>query len=82
MRGSDERAGSVFSYVDLEARVRGDHRWGAIREIVNAALSDLSKAFSALYTDFVHDLRDRSVTPHIAVDGHLGKNLQAAQDGG
>jgi hypothetical protein len=26
-------------------------------------------------TQFVHDLRDRSVTPHIAIDGHL------AQDG-
>jgi transposase len=23
---------------------------------------------------FVHDLRDRSVTPHIAIDGHLSKN--------
>jgi hypothetical protein len=25
MRGSDEQSGSLFSYVDLEARVRGDH---------------------------------------------------------
>ena len=25
MRGSDERSGSLFSYVDLEARVRVDH---------------------------------------------------------
>ncbi len=24
-------------------------------------------------TDFIHDLRDRNVTPHIAVDGHLTK---------
>ena len=24
-------------------------------------------------TQFVHDLRDRSVTPHIAIDGHLSK---------
>ena len=52
MRGSDERSGSLFSYVDLEARVRGDHPLRVIREIANAALSDLSKAFTALYTDF------------------------------
>lgn len=52
MRGSDERSGSLFSYVDLEARVRADHPLRTIRQIANAALSDLSKAFTALYTDF------------------------------
>lgn len=52
MRGSDERTGSLFSYVDLEARVRGDHPLRTIRAIVNAALSDLSGNFTALYTDF------------------------------
>ena len=25
MRGSDEKTGSLFSYVDLEARIRKDH---------------------------------------------------------
>lgn len=52
MRGSDERSGSLFSYVDLEARVRGDHPLRVIREIANAALNDLSRDFAALYTDF------------------------------
>jgi transposase len=52
MRGSDERSGSLFSYVDLEARVRGDHPLRPIREVANAALNDLSSAFTALYTDF------------------------------
>ncbi len=28
MRGSDEGSGQLFSYVDLEARVRRDHRCG------------------------------------------------------
>jgi transposase len=42
----------MFSYVDLEARIRGDHPLRAIRAIANAALNDLSRAFSALYTDF------------------------------
>jgi transposase len=52
MRGTDERSGSLFSYVNLEARVRGDHPLRTIREIANAALSDLSRSFTALYTDF------------------------------
>src|SRR5262245_16363086 len=52
MRGTDERTASLFSYVDLEARVRGDHPLRTIRQIANAALNDLSRAFSALYTDF------------------------------
>jgi transposase len=49
MRGSDELTGSLFSYVDLEARVRRDHPLRPIREIANAALADLSEDFSALY---------------------------------
>lgn len=52
MRGSDERSGSLFSYVDLEARVRKDHPLRTIREIANAALGALSKDFDRLYTDF------------------------------
>jgi hypothetical protein len=35
-------------------------------------------------TQFVYDLRDRSVTPHIAIDGHLsktGKPRKTAVDG-
>jgi transposase len=49
MRGSDVRSGSLFSYVDLEARVRGDHPLRVIREIANAALIDLSGEFEVLY---------------------------------
>ena len=49
MRGSDVRSGSLFSYVDLEARVRGDHPLRLVREIANAALRALSGEFEALY---------------------------------
>lgn len=52
MRGADERSGSLFSYVDMEARIRSDHPLRKIREIANTALSDLSGTFTALYTDF------------------------------
>ena len=49
MRGSDERSGSLFSYVDLEARVRADHPLRPIRAIVNSALDRLSAEFDTLY---------------------------------
>lgn len=50
MRGSDRRSGSLFSYVDLEARVRGDHPLRVIRRLVEAALEALSEDFSELYS--------------------------------
>ena len=50
MRGGDERSGSLFSYVDLEARVGKDHPLRIIRGIVNEALAGLSGEFSALYS--------------------------------
>ena len=49
MRGSDDRSGSLFSYVDLEGRVRPDHPLRTIREIANAALGDLTGEFAVLY---------------------------------
>ena len=50
LRGSDESTGALFSYVDLEARVRKDHPLRTIRRLVNAALSALAGEFSALYS--------------------------------
>jgi transposase len=49
MRGEDERSGSLFSYVDLEARVGKDHPLRTIRGVVNEALASLSSEFSGLY---------------------------------
>jgi transposase len=49
MRGEDERSGSLFSYVGLEARVGRDHPPRTIRGVVNEALASLSSEFSALY---------------------------------
>jgi transposase len=49
MRGSDDRSGTLFSYVDLEERVPGDHPLRVIREIANAALTALDSDFAALY---------------------------------
>ena len=50
MRGGDIRTGELFSYVDLEARVRRDHPLRAIRTMVNEALSALERDFAALYS--------------------------------
>ena len=50
MRGTDERSGELFSYVDLEKRVRPGHPLRPIREMANAALADLSGNFAALYS--------------------------------
>jgi transposase len=49
MRGSDGRAGALFSYVDLENRIPAGHPLRAIRGIVNATLADLSPVFARLY---------------------------------
>jgi hypothetical protein len=48
MRRSDERAGALFRYVDLEAGVPAGHPLRAIREIVNQALRGLSPTFARL----------------------------------
>jgi transposase len=50
MRGEDRRTGSLFSYVDLEARVGKDHPLRAIRLLVNEALAALASEFAALYS--------------------------------
>jgi transposase len=50
VRGSDDRTGELFSYVDLEARVRTDHPLRVIRSIANEALAALEREFAALYS--------------------------------
>jgi transposase len=50
MRGTDERAGTLFSYVDLEARVRTDHPLRVIRVIANEVQAALAANFSTLHS--------------------------------
>src|SRR5215212_8476440 len=49
--GSDKRSGSLFSYVDLEARVRRDHPLRAIRHFADGALEALTVGFGELYSN-------------------------------
>ena len=49
MRRSDRRSRELFSYVDVERRIRRDHPLRSIRVVVNEGLDALSGAFAALY---------------------------------
>src|SRR2546430_5404795 len=51
MRGDDQQQDAVFSYVSLEQRVPGDHPLRAIRQMVDAALQELSVPFNELYAN-------------------------------
>ncbi len=50
MRGGDRRSGSLFSYVDIEKRVRSDHPLRTIKTLVDEALDGLSGEFATLYS--------------------------------
>tara|TARA_R100001244_G_scaffold69973_1_gene56944 strand:- start:14 stop:1201 length:1188 start_codon:yes stop_codon:yes gene_type:complete len=52
MRGTDEKSGSLFSYVDLEERIPAKHPLRKIRQVVNDALASLDGDFASLYVDF------------------------------
>lgn len=50
MRGTDQKSGSLFSYVDLEDRIPSSHPLRKIRQIVNDALASLDGDFDRLYS--------------------------------
>jgi transposase len=49
MRGEDQRSEGIFSYVRLETRIAPDHPLRPIRDLVDQALRELSRAFNRLY---------------------------------
>jgi transposase len=51
MRGSDATTGSMFAYVDLEARVPEKHPLRTIRGVVNDVLAGLDGTFEGMYSD-------------------------------
>src|SRR3954452_7400577 len=59
MRGCDDQSGSLFSYVDLEKRIRPDHPLRTISSLVDDALASLNRAFTDLYAAFGRPLPRR-----------------------
>ena len=49
MRGDDDQAGSMFSYVPLEKRIPRDHPLRPLRAMVDEALHGLSRRLNGLY---------------------------------
>jgi hypothetical protein len=52
MRGEDQTSGTLFSYVDAQARIAANHPLRAMRRLVNAALEGLDGSFFGLYGKF------------------------------
>ena len=50
MRGSDERTGSLFSYVGIEERLRPDHPLRTIRALTDETLAAMERELAALYS--------------------------------
>ena len=67
MRGEDHRSKGFFSYVRLETRIPADHPLRAIRELVDAALQELSRSF------------DRVLCPRRTAVGPAGAAVGRAQ---
>ncbi len=49
MRGGPEETKELFSYVDTEDRIAGDHPLRSIRSLVEQVLEGLSREFAKLY---------------------------------
>ena len=52
MRGDDGGQPGVFSYISAEERVPKDHPLRPVREMVDAALKEMSPLFESLYSRF------------------------------
>ena len=50
LRGSDERTGSLFSYVGVEGRLRPDHPLRTIRVLTDETLAAMERELAALYS--------------------------------
>src|SRR5882724_498608 len=79
MRGDDGICGSLFSYIELDKRVRADHPLRVIRQIVNAALQSLSGEFAKLYSPIGREsIPPGAANARLAAAGVLFDPLRAA----
>jgi len=77
MRGGDVRTGELFSYVDLEDRVRRDHPLRAIRQIVNDALA----CWNGSLQRSIHPIRRPSIAPEKLLRAMLLPSIRSVQSG-
>lgn len=71
MRGADVTQDSMFSYQTVEDYVPKDHPLRPIREIVNAALSEMDETFAAMYAESGRD----SIPPEQLLRGLILQSL-------
>ncbi len=82
MRGDDEICGKLFSYIDLEDRVRADHPLRVIREIANAGAGGaVGRVRGALFRDGAAVGAAGEIAAGDAAAGLLLGALGAATDG-
>ena len=67
MRGSDERTGSLFSYVCIEGRLRPDHPLRAVRALTDETLAAMERESAALYSG----IRRPSIAPQMLLRAML-----------
>ena len=51
MRGNDKSEATLFSYVNLEARIPVDHPLRRVRAMVDEALKGMDRDFEGMYAD-------------------------------
>jgi len=51
MRGSDNRQGALFSFVDLDSRIPAKHPIRKLRQIVDTILATMNGEFSTRYSE-------------------------------
>ena len=74
MRGRDDRADGLFSYVRLEERIPADHPLRAVRRLADEALAALNGRFEALYSK--PSLAHASIGPSCALAAPEGGRLR------
>ena len=69
MRGKDDRSEILFSYIRLDERIPADHPLRVIRQLVDAALAELSRAFTDYARDGRPSIRPGTVAARVAAAG-------------
>jgi transposase len=67
MRRTDEKSGSLFSYIDIEERIPPRHPLRKIQKVVDSALASLDAEFAGHYTDFGRP----SIAPELLIQASL-----------